>query len=1127
MANRYPLIIDTLDANKIKELQTGDNLNLADNSIVGVQNITALGTIDAAVITVNGNRLVAQNFLNLSDTPSTYTGNADKFVAVNTAGTGIEFRPLSAFGNVDVSSLDISGNILPVTNNTSTIGSNTLRFAEVWATDVYANLKSFSGTTIFDATTGLIPYAALQGNPTNVSEFINDSGFATTSEVNSLIGNFFGGGGTLTADITGSVFANDSTMLVDGTSGTLVGNIHYPTIGSITAGTKVQLGTTELTSTIEPPTTNTGAIGTTTKRFGIGYFQNINASGNITAATFNGTLNGVLIGEHVGSVYGDDSTVLVDGVNSTLRGHHIGDHTGSVFADDSGVVIDGITGTVVGPVNSSDLRSTSPNVRLGLNAGLTNQGTYSIAIGERAGNLNQSADGIAIGYAAGRDDQQTDGIAIGQNAGQVNQGASSVAIGTMVGKTNQHANTIMLSATGAEFNSTQANSFFVKPIREAINDSFLRYNTTTGEVTYTSSAAGTFDGDLTGSVYSDNSTLLVDGINARHNFPNNVLADLSDVSNSTPSAGEVLKWDGSQWAPGADATSGGGGTNADTLDGFDSPYFLNWTNFTNTPTTLAGYGITDAIGSLSADTTPSLSGELVTGQNRIAFADTGTVSFLDFTVTQIGQNNNTVLSSVKSINFFLDSNGGDSGQAFRIFNNIDPDSSPTETDRIFKVSENGNVNIGNHLIMDQGSIVFEGTSADDHETTLTPGNPTQDNTITLPDASGTIALLSTVPGQLSAQLGAASGGGGGSYDSATGVITFTPADLATINIVTDATPQLGGTLDANGNTINMGTNVITDTKVGNWDTSYGWGNHASAGYLTGITTQSIYELSNVNTTASPTNNQVLTWDSSNSYWSPADPQGGGSIGAFTFTGSVMDTNDSSSITVTPAMTLSSDLTVQNDLVVSNTVRANKLVSTAAGVPKFESTTNIELNAQGAVIIGSSQLRIKSFTTAERDALTASTGDIIYNTTLSKMQLRIGSNWKSIAITDDIPTNNNQLTNGAGYLTTATDIHTFTMTTNGSDYIFAQDSRYFPLAAENDPVLYVRRGETYHFINNTGGSHPFQIRTSNGGSAYNTGVTNNGAASGTIVWTVPMTAPSSVYYQCTVHSNMGNTINIVT
>jgi len=52
------------------------------------------------------------------------------------------------------------------------------------------------------------------------------------------------------------------------------------------------------------------------------------------------------------------------------------------------------------------------------------------------------------------------------------------------------------------------------------------------------------------------------------------------------------------------------------------------------------------------------------------------------------------------------------------------------------------------------------------------------------------------------------------------------------NIVEDTTPQLGGTLDTNGNSIDMGTNDITDTKVGNWDTAYSWGNHASAGYLT-------------------------------------------------------------------------------------------------------------------------------------------------------------------------------------------------------------------------------------------------------------------------------------------------------
>ena len=52
------------------------------------------------------------------------------------------------------------------------------------------------------------------------------------------------------------------------------------------------------------------------------------------------------------------------------------------------------------------------------------------------------------------------------------------------------------------------------------------------------------------------------------------------------------------------------------------------------------------------------------------------------------------------------------------------------------------------------------------------------------------------------------------------------------NVVEDLTPQLGGTLDANGQVIDMGTNNITDAGVGNWNTAYGWGNHASAGYLT-------------------------------------------------------------------------------------------------------------------------------------------------------------------------------------------------------------------------------------------------------------------------------------------------------
>lgn len=62
------------------------------------------------------------------------------------------------------------------------------------------------------------------------------------------------------------------------------------------------------------------------------------------------------------------------------------------------------------------------------------------------------------------------------------------------------------------------------------------------------------------------------------------LSGLTDVSTAGATSGQILKYDGNSWAPADDATSGGGGTDADTLDGFDSSYFLDYNNFTNTPT---------------------------------------------------------------------------------------------------------------------------------------------------------------------------------------------------------------------------------------------------------------------------------------------------------------------------------------------------------------------------------------------------------------------------------------------------------------------------------------------------------------------------------------------------------------
>ena len=82
---------------------------------------------------------------------------------------------------------------------------------------------------------------------------------------------------------------------------------------------------------------------------------------------------------------------------------------------------------------------------------------------------------------------------------------------------------------------------------------------------------------------------------------------------------------------------------------------------------------------------------------------------------------------------------------------------------------------------------------------------------------------------------------------------------------------------------------------------------------------------------------------------------------------------------------------------------------------------------------------------------------------------------------------------------------------------------------NDPTIYLSRGQTYIFENNnSSGAHPFQIQSTSGqgGTAYSTGVTNNGGGGGTeIKITVAHDAPDNLYYQCTAHPNMGGTIYI--
>ena len=134
-------------------------------------------------------------------------------------------------------------------------------------------------------------------------------------------------------------------------------------------------------------------------------------------------------------------------------------------------------------------------------------------------------------------------------------------------------------------------------------------------------------------------------------------------------------------------------------------------------------------------------GDLITGQNRISFNDqsSGAVSFLDFTVDLFSENNHTVLSSVKSIDFFLDSNGGDSGQAFRIFNNTNPDGSVTEGNFIFKVAEDGDLFVTGDTSM-TGTLTATDITANSLTTNVISANGSNAGMSIQPSGTGNLTL---------------------------------------------------------------------------------------------------------------------------------------------------------------------------------------------------------------------------------------------------------------------------------------------------------------------------------------------------------------------------------------------------
>ena len=373
-----------------------------------------------------------------------------------------------------------------------------------------------------------------------------------------------------------------------------------------------------------------------------------------------------------------------------------------------------------------------------------------------------------------------------------------------------------------------------------------------------------------------------------------------------------------------------------------------WSTVTGTPTTLAGYGITDSISTFLTLTDVTASG--FTGLAGRAVTVNNAESGLEFSTVFDG-NYSSLVGAPTLSNYLISSTTGlttaripfgaaTTGQYAFSDNFKFNDTSATSKDFLLNadliITSIQSDNIARITSTDDLLISTIGNGSD---LSLNAGALLKFNNMAFPSADGIASQVLTTDGagtlswtnasggiqlgNLSVTTGSNNGSGALTYNAGTGVFTFTPADvspylassvaaatylassvaattyLASSVAATTYLPLAGGTLTGN---LDLGANNLTTTgKVlfanvysalsdlpsattyhgmfahvhatgkgyfahagswvelanhsqlgnsANWDTAFGWGNHASVGYLTSVPAQSFASLTGKPTTIS-------------------------------------------------------------------------------------------------------------------------------------------------------------------------------------------------------------------------------------------------------------------------------------
>ena len=498
-----------------------------------------------------------------------------------------------------------------------------------------------------------------------------------------------------------------------------------------------------------------------------------------------------------------------------------------------------------------------------------------------------------------------------------------------------------------------------------------------------------------------------------------------------------------------------------TTAGASSNQILQWSTSNNRFEPTASA----AAGDISVDTTPQLGGDLDVNGNKIISASNGDIELIPHGTGKIKLDTLTFPTTVGTSNYVLATDGASAMYWKQVGSTITL-SADTGTNDTYTVGDTlnfgGGTGIATTVSDDNISIAIDSTVVTTSDT-QSLSNKTIDNPDLTGVSTGNVKLRCATIGSFIAQ-------GANALASFESAATYAGAFA-----------------------------VDTSTHKGYLASNNTWNEIAT-------TLSSIDIFADVDTTtATPTDGQVLTWVGASTAWKPTSITSELSDDTSPVLGAGLDT---AGFTISGTGNL--DLTGSGSKARYDFTNTGALPTAATYAGMFAVTTS-DSKAHFATASGWIEILTENDSVDRLSDVDTTTVTPVYGQVLVYENVGGTGRWRP-----------------NDYTPVSKIAANFNVTNNGStDFTFTGDgfTTHNSGGSQNDPVLYLKKGHTYTFTVSSGSSHPFEIRTASGGSAYGFGVDNNGTGSGTITFCVPMNAPSTLYYQCTSHAGMGNTINI--